>query len=235
MINKRLFFTFFAFLTLLTFSSCTRSSQQVMADAKTAGRYTSRAMQSLFGKHERSQQITSEDQFGRPGQSGFYDDEFTEADYETMEPLDELSGSKGLAKNSQPGQPGSGIPSLENFQNPTGEAGQLLVPVYFNTDDHYVRGDAEFSKIKAAAAYLKRSPKLYVAIEGHCDERGTRAYNFSLGSRRSNTIRNMLVELGARPNQIFTISYGKERPVKQGHNESAWQHNRRGQFKVFTK
>ena len=78
------------------------------------------------------------------------------------------------------------------------------------------------------AAWLQQYSAVTVQIEGHADERGTRAYNLALGERRANAVRNYLVALGVSPTRITTISYGKERPAVSGSNESAWSQNRRG-------
>jgi peptidoglycan-associated lipoprotein len=64
-------------------------------------------------------------------------------------------------------------------------------------------------------------------VEGHADERGTREYNIALGERRALSARNYLVSLGIDANRITTISYGKERPVALGSDESSWARNRR--------
>jgi peptidoglycan-associated lipoprotein len=66
-----------------------------------------------------------------------------------------------------------------------------------------------------------------VTIEGHADERGTRAYNLALGERRASAARTYLVNLGVNPSRVSTVSYGKERPAELGSNESAWAKNRR--------
>ena len=67
-------------------------------------------------------------------------------------------------------------------------------------------------------------------MDGHCDERGTEEYNRSLGERRALALREQLVGLGIDPALIDTVSYGKDRPVAPGHDESAWKQNRRGEF-----
>ena len=59
-------------------------------------------------------------------------------------------------------------------------------------------------------------------IEGNCDERGTREYNFALGARRANAVRDYLVAHGVAAGRIATISYGKEQPIDPGHDEEAW-------------
>ena len=71
-------------------------------------------------------------------------------------------------------------------------------------------------------------PELSITVEGHADERGTREYNMALGERRANSVKNYLVALGVSPSRIMVVSYGKERPIALGANESAWSKNRRG-------
>jgi peptidoglycan-associated lipoprotein len=82
--------------------------------------------------------------------------------------------------------------------------------------------------LEKQAAWLKKYGGVKVTIEGHADERGTREYNLALGERRANSAKDFLVALGVSPNRVKTISYGKERPVALGHDESSWSQNRRG-------
>ena len=97
--------------------------------------------------------------------------------------------------------------------------------VYFDYDQFNIRPDA-ISVLEAQATWLNRYPAVQVRIEGNCDERGTREYNFALGARRANSVRRFLVEHGVSASRITTISYGKERPIDPGENEAAWAHNR---------
>ena len=91
---------------------------------------------------------------------------------------------------------------------------------------------AALDDLDAHAKYLSADRAAKVRLEGHADERGTRAYNLALGERRANTARNYLIALGVAPTRISTISYGKERPAVPGSNEMAWSQNRRGVTKV---
>jgi peptidoglycan-associated lipoprotein len=100
-----------------------------------------------------------------------------------------------------------------------------LKAIYFDFDKSFVRDDAK-AVMKANAAWLKANPKTKVRIEGNCDERGTREYNFALGSRRANAVREFLIAHGVDGARVVTVSYGKERPVDPGTGEDAWQHNR---------
>lgn len=83
------------------------------------------------------------------------------------------------------------------------------------------------------AAWIKSRAGVELLIEGHCDERGTVEYNFNLGQRRADTVRAYLVSKGIAPEVLHTISYGEERPLDPGTDESAWARNRRAQFLVY--
>ena len=78
------------------------------------------------------------------------------------------------------------------------------------------------------AAWLKQYTNYQITIEGNCDERGTREYNFALGERRANAVRQYLVAQGVPAARIKTISYGKERPEVVGSDEGSWARNRVG-------
>ena len=80
--------------------------------------------------------------------------------------------------------------------------------------------------------WLQKNPDMSVIIEGHCDERGTDAYNKALGDRRAESVKNFLVSLGISANRLNTVSYGEERPIAIGQNEASWAKNRRTQFVI---
>jgi peptidoglycan-associated lipoprotein len=86
--------------------------------------------------------------------------------------------------------------------------------------------------LKANADYLKANEKYDILIEGNCDERGTIAYNLALGERRASAVREYYGVLGVPVNRIAVISYGSEKPVDPGHNETAWGKNRRAETKI---
>jgi peptidoglycan-associated lipoprotein len=101
--------------------------------------------------------------------------------------------------------------------------------VYFDFDKSSVKS-SERSKIEAVANHLKAEPTNKVKVEGHCDERGTEGYNLSLGERRALAVRKYLIDLGISADRVYTISFGEARPATEGHTESAWAKNRRGDF-----
>lgn len=97
---------------------------------------------------------------------------------------------------------------------------------YFDFDSSEVAA-ADREAIAAHAAYLAQHPDAALRLEGHADERGSREYNIGLGERRAIAVRRLLLLQGAGSGQLETISYGEERPVALGHDESSWRLNRR--------
>jgi peptidoglycan-associated lipoprotein len=105
--------------------------------------------------------------------------------------------------------------------------------VYFDFDSSVLKA-GEKPKVAAVADYMKANQAKAVLVEGNCDERGTEEYNRSLGERRALAVREELIRLGIPPTDVDTISYGKDRPAEQGHDEAAWKKNRRDDFIVLT-
>lgn len=128
-----------------------------------------------------------------------------------------------------------GIPTAEEFEDPKGKMASLFQPIFFDTDQFNIKDEKAFSLIYRIAAYLKSHPNTYVIIEGHCDERGPEAYNLALGTKRSNQVKKLLLKEKVHPDQIHTISYGKEKPFSKGHDPESWAKNRRAHFRVYTK
>ena len=142
-------------------------------------------------------------------------------------------------KQLPPPPPESSMPSSDNGA-PSGNAGSSIVPgsradflqqvgtdtVHFDTDKSDVNSEGQ-GILARQARWLVAHPQVRVTLEGHCDERGTREYNLALGDRRATSAKNMLVAAGVSPDRINTISYGKERPVAEGSDESSWAQNRR--------
>lgn len=107
----------------------------------------------------------------------------------------------------------------------------VLEDVFFDFDKADLTSDAK-RKLQGNARQLKDASSVTISIEGHCDERGTNAYNLALGERRAKAARDYLVSLGVPARRMTTISYGEERPFASGHTEEAWSMNRRAHFVI---
>jgi len=103
---------------------------------------------------------------------------------------------------------------------------------YFDFDKYNLRSDAR-QALEANAKILRENPNVRVMLEGHCDERGTVEYNLALGEKRARSAMEYCESLGVSGTRMEIISYGKERPVALGHNEEAWQKNRRVKFTII--
>ena len=98
--------------------------------------------------------------------------------------------------------------------------------IYFDYDSTTVK--PRFAEIiQRATAHLQNNPAGRLRLEGHTDERGTRAYNLALGERRAQSVRDMILELGALAEQVDWVSYGEELPAVTGQGEGIWKQNRR--------
>ena len=112
------------------------------------------------------------------------------------------------------------------------EAG--LQDVFFGYDQ-WTLSDAGMESLNRNARWLKEHPGAVMKVEGHCDERGTTAYNIVLGDKRSKSARSYLLESGVNSKQVSVISYGKERPFCMEHDETCYQQNRRGHMLLTVK
>ena len=109
-----------------------------------------------------------------------------------------------------------------------------LNTIHFDYDRFFIREDAK-PVLETNAAWLQKFRSAKILIEGHCDERGTEEYNLALGEKRAKSTMEYLVSLGVSPERMKIISYGKSQPFDPGHNEVAWQKNRRSQFLIIEK
>ncbi len=142
------------------------------------------------------------------------------------------SGPGAAGEGFGEGIPLSAMPESMIFGEITDpEMKAIFEDIHFDYNDSTVK-ESERPIIENIGAWLKENPDVVIQVEGHCDERGSNEYNLALGERRSLGVRGYLVTLGVGPERIYTISYGEERPVGTGHDESAWWQNRRGHFMV---
>ena len=110
----------------------------------------------------------------------------------------------------------------------------LINPVYFDLDAYNISVEDKL-RLNKLAERLGRpeNQHLNLRIEGHCDDRGTRDYNFALGARRADAVARFLKAQGVEADRIQTVSYGKERPVALGNSEAVRAKNRRSQFMIL--
>ncbi|HET7548979.1 MAG TPA: peptidoglycan-associated lipoprotein Pal [Usitatibacter sp.] len=136
------------------------------------------------------------------------------------------STSQGTGSTSSPAQ------SADVQGNPLHDPNNVLSKrsVYFDFDSNVVKDEFR-PLVQAHARYMVEHRDSRVRIEGNCDERDSREYNLALGQRRAEAVKKIMTVLGAPDARIETISYGEEKPVAMGHDESSWAKNRRADIK----
>jgi peptidoglycan-associated lipoprotein len=137
---------------------------------------------------------------------------------------DRFGGDNTVDLNSQAGLDGSldaaDPASVAYFTSTVGDR------VLFAVDQSTIGPQAQ-QTLAAQAAWLIDNREFTALIEGHADEQGTRVYNFNLGEKRANAVREFLISQGVSAGRIQTISYGKERPLEICSDETCYSKNRR--------
>ena len=146
------------------------------------------------------------------------------ADRTAAQPLDE-----GPDVRAMEGEGASGT-DLAGGALGTVEGGPLA-DIHFEYDSASLTEEAR-ATLEKHALWLQSHRDLKVAVEGHCDERGTVEYNLALGEQRARAARDYLVSLGVAAERLRAVSFGKERPLDPGTGEAAWAKNRRAHFAV---
>jgi peptidoglycan-associated lipoprotein len=108
-------------------------------------------------------------------------------------------------------------------------AKKALKTIYFEFDS-FLLSQASRDILYTNAEFMLKKYKGKVVLEGNCDERGSDEYNLALGENRAKAAKNYLLTLGVPAEQLSVVSYGKEKPVDNGHTEEAWAKNRRVDF-----
>ncbi len=118
-------------------------------------------------------------------------------------------------------------PSLQSA-NPLKDPSNILSKrsVFYDYDSFDVKAEYK-PMIEAHGKYLSNNPKARMVLQGNADDRGSREYNISLGTKRAESVRKMLSVLGAKEEQMEAVSFGEEKPRAECPEESCWSQNRR--------
>jgi peptidoglycan-associated lipoprotein len=220
--------------------SCQRSANDVWNDTKTAGRHVSRGAQTIGGKGGDSRQVRSPEEFAAADDDSTHQANVPEDFIAFSDEATQFkTGSSDIVRQPKeaPGEPGSSIPGIEAFSDPQNDPqlARIFENIHFDYNSSLIKSEENIAILQKITEYMKGHPTCYLLIEGHCDARGPAAYNFALGANRANSVRNSLAEDGVSPDRLFTISYGKERPLFSEEGEEYYRLNRRAQFKIWVK
>lgn len=201
-------------------------------------------MLGMFGCASKSVQSGGDTQASQPGTKSGSGQEIPDTSFSGRDgsgglrgldknPSEERLGSGGsLMAKADPGSAGRQMEDIRAEQTAAAAAAGLR-DVFFAYDSFAISEEGRMA-LARDAEWVKANPGAQLKVEGHCDERGTSAYNLVLGEKRAKAARNYLVELGVTPNHLSIVSYGKERPVCKEHVESCYAQNRRGHVLLKT-
>ena len=133
------------------------------------------------------------------------------------------AGTSGVSGTSA-GASGAGAAGGNPLKDPANVLSKRSV--YFDFDSFVVKDEYK-PLIEAHGRYLAGNRSARMTIQGNTDERGSREYNIALGQKRADSVKRMLMLMGAQEAQVETVSFGKEKPRNPGHDEAAWAQNRR--------
>ncbi len=189
---------------------------------------------SLLGEENDSNLDTSESDdlapltaFNTPDDSDFSN--FGNDSEESRLPVEQIPGNIAVAK----AEPSEAIRNqLEKFKTEEKAAREAgISDVFFEFDSWALTAEGR-QALEQGAEWLHDSNAAKLLVEGHCDSRGTQAYNLILGKKRAGAIRDYLVELGITPERVSIISYGQDKPFCSDPTEVCYQLNRRGHLLV---
>ncbi len=163
---------------------------------------------------------------GRPAA----DPEVTVESVDVVAPVEGVAGGSDSGEASATGLGGEVGTGGQGIDAPVAAApaDELILQrvVYFDYDSSILTQEGK-AVVQAHAQHLSGAPDIQIILEGHADERGTREYNLALSEDRAKAVANLMQAFAVGAGRIQTVSYGEERPVALGHDESAWGLNRR--------
>ena len=108
---------------------------------------------------------------------------------------------------------------------------EFAYAVYFDFDKSALTDSAK-KVLDRKIQIMNANPGVGIQIEGNTDERGSAEYNLALGQQRAASVKRYLTQHGIADSRITILSNGEEKPADQGHDETAWSHNRRAEFVI---
>lgn len=235
----------------ILWQGCGKDAREMIEQAETA---LGEAREAEARKYAPEEYISAEESLAT-AHSKFDNRRYKDAEAQAITARDQavLARDRALERKQQPGAAGAGaedqelvynVPSLYGEEDiaegagltsvEVGDAavvGAALKDINFDFDRYYMTEDARVV-MAGNAQWMKERPDVKIRIEGHCDELGSEEYNIALGEKRARAAMDYLIQLGVSPSRLETISYGESLPLDPGHNDKAWEKNRRAHFAI---
>lgn len=130
---------------------------------------------------------------------------------------------KTAAKETDTSEPET---TEDPIQEKIASLNEQLTSIFFDFDKTEIRAD-QIKALTDNLAILKTHPELYIIMGAHADERGSRDYNIELSARRAAAIKKHLTDAGIAGDHFVIYAYGKDHPLRKGHDEDSRSYNRR--------
>ena len=153
-------------------------------------------------------------------------------DTQTAAPIDDKGTGTTTAVpdgTTTKGVAGTGVTGTAGTIAPHKDPANMLSQkrsIYFDYDQFVIKDEFK-ATVEGHAKYVQGNRTLRIILQGNTDERGTREYNIALGQKRADAVKKLMMLLGANEIQIETVSFGKEKPRRDGHDDASWAENRR--------
>jgi peptidoglycan-associated lipoprotein len=149
----------------------------------------------------------------------------------TAKPKPSAAREPSAPEMAAPAPVSEGKPTVEDArrQRMLQRAGEVFKTIYFPYDQATLDERAR-QTLAEVRGFLMEYPEVPVTVEGHADERGTTDYNMALGDQRAGVVAAYLASLGVPKTNVKSVSYGEEKPAREGHSEADWKLNRRAEF-----
>ncbi|BAK73940.1 MAG: OmpA family protein [Arcobacter sp.] len=102
----------------------------------------------------------------------------------------------------------------------------LIEHVYFGFDKYDLTAENKEKAVSNASKLSPLTADTTVKVFGNTDEWGTDEYNYALGLKRANSVKDVLVSNGVTAN-ISLVSLGESNPVCTEKTKDCWAKNRR--------
>lgn len=111
-----------------------------------------------------------------------------------------------------------------------------LEDVHFETAKWDI-APSDMPRLDTVGQVLLRWPELRIEIGGHCDSRGSDAYNLRLSQQRVESVLNYLITKfpDLKREQYTSKGYGERKPIAPNNNDTNMARNRRVEFKVLNR
>lgn len=151
-----------------------------------------------------------------------------QAQQESMTDTTETVGDDGVVFVEE-----DGMASADSNEMTMSGLESQMQTVNFDFDQYVIRPEMKTRVAENSALANGPASSYMIKLEGNCDEWGSDEYNYALGLRRANAVKDEMVADGVAAARITMVSYGESNPVCSEKTQDCWAQNRRVDAKLL--